>query len=302
MKRKNDDSLGIVYDDLPCWCELLYQNNGSLEPGFFFRLHKDFINSITFKLGESPIVKSFESELNLKAFKTDFSNDFGFDGVFKYLSEKDDFVEFLIKIPQVKIFTDEVCESCEGSGYSEITESKCSFCYGKGKKVVFDWKIPYNISATFSVLTPLIRFFRVKTSASFPQLFTFFTVTKSGMHGGSLSGEVSGYLKEWLSSNYTDGDEVQEITSAMRHVYGTMLGFSKYNDLSFRFTVRNEGGFIAECPGNACGIYPDDMWSTNYKGYRLTCHNVDTPMQQITLLTSLATLSGMVREAKQGSK
>lgn len=53
---------------------------------------------------------------------------------------------------------------------------------------------------------------------------------------------------------------------------------------------------MLNCPGNACGIHPVIHWEEGENGYKFSCHNVDTPMQQLTLLAGLATLHDKARQ------
>lgn len=64
-----------------------------------------------------------------------------------------------------------------------------------------------------------------------------------------------------------------------------------------RLTER--GRFSVSCPGDACGLYSDEYSSHDGRmGHRFTCHNVDNPGQQLTLLAGLAALSDFVIKNK----
>jgi hypothetical protein len=68
---------------------------------------------------------------------------------------------------------------------------------------------------------------------------------------------------------------------------------------SFRILRLESGGLCIDCPGDACGIHPDTYAEYDIKegrGYKFTCHNVDTPMQQITLIAGLAALHDCTRK------
>jgi hypothetical protein len=293
-----EDFVNITFSDSPCWHELSWQEK---EPAIILRIHEDFIKSIDFNLQDSMQVKSLKEDLKLPDFSDNFDEDFGFDKVFKHIGKKDGFVEFLVKIPQVKIITGKKCPECGGSGKNKEIDLECHYCNGTGKEEILDWSLIYKISATFSAISPLMSFYRKGSSVFFPQLLTVYTITKKDMHGGSLSGNISNPLKEWLFHHFKDGEEIPEITEAMRVAYGTMLGFDDYNNSQLRFVVRQDGRFSSDCPGDACGLYPDTWDFEEGRGYRFNCHNVDNPIQQLTLITSLAVLHDMVRKGMKSN-
>jgi len=302
MREGNNGFMGITYSDSPCWCELLYAGNDY--PALIFRLHEDFIKSIDFDLRNSAVVKDLKSELNLPEFMSDFNNDFGFNGVFKHIVKKDGFVEFLIKIPKIRFFVDEKCGICSGSKQDSSTGLECSFCEGTGRKLCQDWSTAFNISATFSAITPLIKFYKRGSSAPFNQLLTFFTITRKGLQGGSLSGEIGSSIRHWLDHENKVGDEIPEIISTMKTAYEVMLGSSQRYSRSFRFVVRENGRFVAECPIiGTCSVYPYS-WEADIReiGYKFSSSNSDDPARQIVMLVALATLSGMVKMSNSSKK
>jgi len=283
----------ITKENMPCWYELSWQEK---EPAIILRIHKDFIKNLDFKIEELPIVKFLREDFDFNEFSTDFEGDIGFDKVFKRIGEKNRFIEFLIKIPEVKRETNKKCSHCNGSGKDEDLEQDCFFCEGTGKDYIMDWYPAQVISASFSVLTTLLSFHcETDTSATTSQLLTVETMTREGMHGGSLNGEISIPLCEWLSS-FKDYAEIPEAVQSMITAYRRMFGLRDYQIFDFRFYVRDKGRFIANCPGDACGMHPSDWYFEKGKGYKFSCHNVDTPMQQITLLASLAALYDKARK------
>ena len=52
-----------------------------------------------------------------------------------------------------------------------------------------------------------------------------------------------------------------------------------------------------DCPGNACGIHPTEVdLRYDLGGYEFSCHNVDSPAQQMALIVGLAALHDMARK------
>ena len=61
--------------------------------------------------------------------------------------------------------------------------------------------------------------------------------------------------------------------------------------------VRDNGWLSIGCSGDRTGLHPSSFGSIGIgRGYQFSCHNVDTSMQQLTLLVGLATLCDKVRK------
>jgi len=143
----------------------------------------------------------------------------------------------------------------------------------------------------------------IETSAPFPQLLTVETITHNDMHGGSLGGMYSVPLTSWLASKVTDLPErhvyvIPEMEKAMKTAYYHMLSRGPLDDHSFSAHIAYRGGWLnVSCPGNACGLHPSHSRSPDEgRGYEFSCHNVDSPAQQFTLLAGLAALHNRVRK------
>lgn len=286
------DPVMIKYRDAHCWYELLWREN---PPSIGLRIHKEFIESNKIDFEKAPMIKFLAKNLRIPAFNGDFTKDIGFGGILKRKGEKDGFIEFMAEIPQVKKKTDKKCTDCKGTGEKKYDRNeKCLFCDGSGREWVMDWKGVYAISASFSALTGWLRFCEIETSATYPQLLTVQTITEQDMHGGSLSGDISIPMHKWLKS-LGERVELTGMTRAMKIAYDRMYGLSNSNQYRFNAYTAN-GRFIANCPGDACGLHPADWYENKGQGFELSCHNVDNPMQQIMLLTALAVLHSMARK------
>ena len=119
------------------------------------------------------------------------------------------------------------------------------------------------------------------------------------MHGGSLGGEYSIPFVKWLATLFGT-NSIPEMVKAMKIAYNRMLGLHKFDQFHFLASVDYESGWLnVSCPGNACGLNPIHGAGYDMKrglGYEFDCHNVDTPMQQITLLAGLAALHDRARK------
>lgn len=290
----------ITEENIPCWYELSWREK---EPAILLRVHKDLLRDTRVIFSQAPIIKGLKEEFGFTDFIGNFNEDFGFDGAFNRHKETEEFVEFLIKIPIVKKETDKNCPYCKGSGQDTLLdfERECLYCEGTGKEHLYDWKPAYTISASFTVFSCLSRHPKKETSATFPQLLTITTITTRELHGGSLSGEFSVPLCNWMDSlrenTAPNRATIPEMIKAMKVAYSRMLGLTEFEEHYFRASVDYEGGWLnTSCPGNACGLNPVHMRPKKGKGYEFSCHNVDTPVQQITLLASLAALHDRARK------
>ena len=118
------------------------------------------------------------------------------------------------------------------------------------------------------------------------------------MYGGSLHATVCPPLCVWLSQQEHDSDSL-EIVEAMKKVFWHMSSRpdpDSFDYVRFRAWMRQPKWINLDCPGNACGLDPDDYGNLSLeRGYGLAPHNVDTPIQQLTLLSGLAALCQLAR-------
>jgi hypothetical protein len=93
--------------------------------------------------------------------------------------------------------------------------------------------------------------------------------------------------------------ELPEVKAAIKSVYLHMFPrYRRFDDFHFRAYVHQHGQLIIDVPGEACGLYVDGMSRSLKEAsgpIELDCHNVDSPAQQLTLLSGLAALAGMTR-------
>ncbi|MCK4783836.1 MAG: hypothetical protein KAV87_08815 [Desulfobacteraceae bacterium] len=282
----------LTQDNIPCWYELSWRAE---EPAIVLRVHKDFIKNTKIVSDEAPIVSQSKEEFGFKDFVGNFDGDFGFDKAFIRHGETEEFVEFLVKIPRVKKETGKKCSYCQGSGRDERLDNKCISCDGKGKEYIYDWQPAYSISASLAVFSRLSEYPEKETSSNFLQLLIVTSAAKGG-----LSGMYSISLCQWLSS-FELNTEIPEMVQAMQLAYGYMMdGLSDYDRRHFRAVVAHKGGWLnIDCPGTACGLYPSRGFVKEGEGYEFCDHNVDNPMQQITLLAGLAALHDRARKELQ---
>jgi len=287
----------LVRDLMPCWYELGWRS--SPNPALVIRIHKNFIRDASSLLETAWIISSLKEEFKLPSFAIDFDHALGFDGILVKKELSGEFSEFDLLIPNFTIVQDEICSDCRGSKKAHWGGESCFSCGGTGKEVHYDWHLAYKVSATLNVILTWLNWTDCEqvTSSSLVQLLKVEIVTMKRMHGCAIAGEYSISLANILRS-FKKEIYLDEVTDPMRIAYARMLNetLRTLNHLRFLAIVRPPGRFSADCPGNACGIHPDHMYSEDpCRGYDFTSHNVDSPFQQLTLLVGLAALHDFVR-------
>jgi len=281
----------ILRERVPCWYELLWRE----QRGIILRIHTDFANSVEPIPINAPIVEYFRRDFGFAKFGRRFGEDFGFENSLEFLGKATEFMEYLIPTPLVRKLTDEVCHFCKGTGWDESREDTCLYCNGERNEIKYDYTKVYAVSATLTVLFELMRFPGFETTSTFPQLICIQTETVKGPHGGSLSGEYGQEVVAWLRRR--EPGEISEMVSAMRIVWEKMDGRMKdFDRLSFNANLSNNGWLCIDCPGDRCGLNPSSSYAKRGDGFKFSCHNTDTPMQQLVLLASLAALHDLVRK------
>lgn len=125
--------------------------------------------------------------------------------------------------------------------------------------------------------------------------------------GGYLSHGVTAWLTAYVvqpsTDTYPNGDApmLTSVTDAMRATWRRVAGRNLQQFIDdCRGRIFREGAFILECFGNACdvGVYPSEF-RTDEPSHSISCHNLDTVEQQLTLLAGLAQLCTLVRNDEQ---
>lgn len=301
-----DEYLPITVVDQRAWYELSFDARRAT---IILRVHRNFIRNLELEATvDSPFIQAFMEEFGFAQFDGSLTRDFGFERTFRLRQTcPDGFNEFDAKLPRVEKITDESCEMCAGTGKDRTRwDNRCLYCEGAGRKTDYDWKAAYAISAGFTVFCDLAFHPRWGKGPDPPpdksQLLTLQTMTRSGAHGGSISGMLSIPLVAWLSRFQADA-RLPVVENAMRVAYNRMFIMRSYVAArEFRAWLRDDRGYLLiDCPGDACGLHPSDFAPplARLEGYNFTCHNVDSPVQQLTLIAGLAALCDRVRRGSQ---
>lgn len=183
------------------------------------------------------------------------------------------------------------------SDRSDWTVWRCALPARK-KKHEIDWGTLYGISATLNVLTVALSIFEDEISAPKPQLLCIRLFTMRGDSGGSLSAEIGRAMLPWFSTQQ-DNFQHAGIQTIMKNTYERLTKYKVPNVSFGRFDAYFRQPYFVNlsCPGNACGLDPEDYFERKDRGYKLLPHNVDSPVQQLTLLMGLAAMHDEARKA-----
>ena len=298
--------MSIIRENIPCWYELSFLTE---EEALSLRISEEYLRKRPLILENNMMVIGMKQQLGFEKFDNSFYGDnFGFDESFINAGIKNGFIDLKAILPVVRKKEDRPCGYCNGTGKNELfADENCIICKGEGISYIYDWKEAFALSATFTLLfTYLHTTEKSIDSKSRNQLITVYTNTHKEAHGGSLYGEFSKAIVSWMKNIGCVESFLNSLKIVTTKAYGKMYGCKLdkveiFDAYDFKMMMKN-GRLIMDCPGNSCGINPsEDYWDEKEEtGYKFSCHNVDSPMQQLTLLAGLAALHDMARKAGVG--
>lgn len=288
----------LEYETIPCWYEIGFQEKPL---AVVIRIAEEIIPFLPRIQSNAPLVKHF-LDWGFASFEPDYTKHFGFDESLRFKKRENGFVILECKIPRIRELTGKPCTYCKGSGKDSIgavigEKRACGHCKGSGKGYELNWTRAYAVSASLATLLSMLEFPDTETKRDIPQLMIHRFYVGRELHGGSLGGVFSPEFTRWLLSfGQNDQFMIPEVDDVMRRVYAKMLGAqNRYTSYEFRSWIQN-GGLVTNCPGNACGLHPESWESIESKrGQKYSCHNVDSPMQQLTLFSGLCYLHDRAR-------
>ena len=179
------------------------------------------------------------------------------------------------------------CDSCNGSKVEPYDrKTPCIFCNGTGKAHEYHWHRAEAVAASLGVLLVSMEYTDIETHDARPQLMTVYGYPHRG--SCSIGGTFSTPLVRWLRSfpRHTSFPEIEQVMIAVHH---RMTG-RKREERYFRATIYGSQGELGlDVPGDACGVHACESRSDE-RGYDITCHNLNTPVQHLSLLAGLAAL------------
>lgn len=278
----------ITRKNAPCWYEVgLNKSTGA----FVLRVHKDFTDKMKVVSDSGTWVSGVKNEYGFTTFNGKISlwnGYFGFDNSFLNKGLVDEFIELEAKLPLIMKKGDK-CSHCKNS--KNHHREYCTNCDGSGFLCVSDWTGASAISTSLSLFFSLVNSPGYVVDSSRAQLIVL------QLDGKSFLGSFSAPFSCWLRENK---EKVCDIAlGSMVRAYRKMneFGLTSVDEYHFRVSSEN-GNLIMNCPGNACGLQPEDYndWNLENKGYSFGCHNVDTPLQQFTLFSGVFALHDEARK------
>lgn len=255
-------------DLIPAWYEIRIYEKTTL----VINIHPKALSLLDILKSDSPIVKHYEKEFDLPNFIMPTAERWGFGEVIQRVSDERGWTSYHCPLPV----------------YKKIGEKERT---GKGTATA--------VRTTLSILFSLLDFCPEEdTEYRVSQLVIIdgFLV-QNDLHGGSLSATITPAMTPFLSSPSVES--LKSIQDSMRTADEYMWQEKKRKKLfasDFRVHYQEPTKIHLTVPGDACALDPafGDYDGASY-GYRLVPHNVDSGMQQLSLLMGLARLNELGR-------
>lgn len=255
-------------DLIPAWYEIGIYEKTTL----VINIHAKVLSLFDMLKSDSPIVKHYEKEFDLPSFIMPTAERWGFGEVIQRVPNESGWVSYHCPLPIYK---------------------------KHGERNRSDKGTAATVRTTLSILFGLLDFCPEEdTEYRVSQLVIIdgFLV-QNDLHGGSLSATITPAMTPFLSSPSVES--LRSIQDSMRTAYEHMWQERKHSKLftnDFRVHYQEPTKIHLTVPGDACGLDPafGDYDGASY-GYRLVPHNVDSGMQQLSLLMGLARLHELGR-------
>lgn len=197
-------------------------------------------------------------------------------------------------------------QSCWGFGnIFELIETESSW-------IIWECKLPYKpswkkldeISATISDLAMAISMFENEEEPTDTHQFFVIDmmVVKSHdyLNGGSLSFFYSREVLNFAITIWSEREKYDAIMNAMKRFYGHLAGKKDLKLMRDDFYVGQYQGILRcptfRCPGNCACIAPVHMTRGDAGGAGYVPHNMDSKIQQLTILAGVVKLANMARK------
>jgi hypothetical protein len=287
-------------ENMPRWYTLTVE----AESGFpCVRIYDDILKGLpTFR---PEIIAHVRQEIHLDEktfpYQDRPAETFGFGNSLQQIGSANGQTTYRLNLPIIRRNTDETCEECNGT--KERHGCDCHYCSATGRKSVIDWKEALALSASMVVFMELLESAHETLRDHTPneqQILTLNLMVRLGQHGGSLYGRYSPHFIKFLKS-YGEDVDFELAKKAMKRVNRYMWQSRKpeddhYDMFRMRAWQNLPGNLILDVPGDACGIHPSPFVHDipDGEGDEFTCHNVDSSLQQLTLVTGLAAMCDMI--------
>jgi hypothetical protein len=262
----------IRMHDIPPYFDIKYSEEAfsltlSLHP-----LAERFFETIL--QSENPHLCEIEKKYNLRAFSSPRSDTFGYGACFQAIHDTHD--------EEWSVWR---CHLPKSAFHSELVEIIASLHCIVIIMSIFDTDICMQAA-------PYIPQMFCIDSLSFESL---------GLNSGDISFSYSQHILAYCKNHRTSKKLKNNIIHAMRTTYTRLCPHRDASSDYFDFEIA-EGTVphpYFKCPGNCACIKPVMISDTGKGGMQYTSHNVDSKIQQITLLVGIITLAQIVRQASE---
>lgn len=262
-----------IRDTIPAWYELDVEKDRN--DTLIVRIHGAAMEELKSIIKiDSPIVKDYHRTLTLPEFIGPESDKWGFGGVFcKIPCEQKEWIAFRATLPIIK----------------------------RSPKENPEWTSPNSLRASLDIIFTALFLFNGDTGWHLPQLMVVEGLCiKEGMHGGSLSVILTPAMIQFLARQPNEHD-IKEVINAMgradAYMWREKWENDSYHSVQYRALCRHPKWINLSVPGDACGLDPNEYYDKSLeRGYKLSPHNVDSGLQQLSLLMGLAKLHSLARE------
>jgi hypothetical protein len=265
--------------NIPAWYELSLDNLCLI-----IHLPKTTLDQMKkFLTDETPIVKALGSRRNMRLlpFVSAVEEKWGFGSVIMTEAGiRPDWVQMKLILPLI------------GRPLREEKNDKIAVC---------NWPLAFSAAATLKLIFEVLVAFPAETTISSSQLTVIEGMNVAAdLNGGAFSVLLSRRLIEWIRKQIGQGDWLNDEKTAktMRDSFYFMFPPEDNGlfDSEFHVWVRRPKWLNLSVPGNACGLDPEDYSNPDsHNGYSLLPHNVDTPLQQLSILIGLAKIHELAR-------
>jgi hypothetical protein len=267
--------------------------SGSIEVRFPY----DMVQDLPELDDDTPIVQWMREDLGIESkFDGNYLHHFGFD-VGLYQELQDGIVTHSARLP---CYTMATCDNCDGNGKRDpvFGDEDCIICEGTGDMRVIQWDKLLIMRANLKLLFEALNAWEYSSgiAAEQPDMAINLSVIKPGMEASNMSVPFCDGLCQWLVAiSENKWTMLDEVVTAMTRAWDIMSKGRDYDKYYIR-AFCEQGRLIMDVPGNATGIY---MGTGSFgAGYgTMYSHNMDTGLQQLSILAGLAKLHDLYRKA-----
>jgi hypothetical protein len=294
----------LTHEDIPRWYTLTIDQ----QTGFpCFRIYNEILESMTV-LYDPRFIEHFRSTFKLNRddfhFHDPIRKFFGFGEGVEKIDDRDNQSTYRLNLPVTFVQTDEPCGRCEGTKQYLDHEKGCPYCKNSGLQSKVDWLAARALTISANILSNQLRFADDLKRSFVPdrkQLLTLVLVSKPGRGGSEIGGDFSPSFIEKISLR--ERGFFLPAEEAMIRVHDHMspqkiretIGYERR---FFRVEQQLSGNLFIHGTGDRSFIHPLSGLRPlrPNEGYTYASHNVDIPIQQLTLLTGLAAVCDLVEK------